>query len=83
MNTKILFFSAPWCGPCKQMKNRLTENIKNELSIEIIDISEDAVKSCKYHVMNVPTFIKVVDDKEVSRKVGLMTIDSLRGMLND
>lgn len=83
MNTKILFFSAPWCGPCKQMKKRLTENIKNELSIEIIDISENVTKSCEYQVMNVPTFIKIVDGKEVSRKVGSMTIDSLRGMLND
>lgn len=78
MNTKILFFSAPWCGPCRQMKLKLSEEVKKELSIEIIDITEQMEIATKYHVMNVPTFIKTVKDKEVARKTGALTLESLR-----
>lgn len=78
---KIMFFSAPWCGPCTQMKMMLSESIKEELGIEIIDISEDMELATKYQVMNVPTFIKVKDDAEVSRHVGATTIENLKGLL--
>ncbi|NDG53748.1 MAG: thioredoxin [Flavobacteriia bacterium] len=35
MKTEILFFSAPWCGPCSQMKSMLSESISNELNIRV------------------------------------------------
>ena len=80
MNTKILFFSAPWCGPCKMMKSSLNESVQKDLNIEIIDISQDMDKATEYHVMNVPTFIKVIDNQEVARKVGSATIDQLKNL---
>ena len=78
MKTELLFFSAPWCGPCKQMKLALNESIQDELNIKIIDISEDMETAAKYQVMNVPTFVKVQDGEVVSRKIGAATIDSLK-----
>ena len=78
MKTELLFFSAPWCGPCKQMKLVLNESIQNELNMRIIDISQDMETATKYHVMNVPTFIKVQDGEVVSRKIGATTIDNLK-----
>ena len=80
MSKQILFFSAPWCGPCSQMKTMLNESIQNELGIEIIDISQDIEKATKYKVMSVPTFVVLKDGKEVIRKVGGTTIDDLRIM---
>ena len=80
MNKQILFFSAPWCGPCRQMKTMLNESIQNELNMEIIDISKDMDKAAEYKVMNVPTFVVLEDGKEVSRKIGGTTIDALRVM---
>ena len=78
MKTELLFFSAPWCGPCKQMKLMLNENIQKELNMKIIDISKDMETATKYQVMNVPTFVKVQDGKVVSRKIGAATIDGLK-----
>ena len=78
MKEEILFFSAPWCGPCKQMKTMLSENVRDELNIKIIDISEDMEIAAKYEVMNVPSFVKVKDDKVISRKVGSTTIEKLK-----
>ena len=78
MSKEILFFSSPWCGPCRQMKNMLNESIKSELNITIIDISENMEKATEYQVMNVPTFVVLESGKEVSRKIGATTIDGLR-----
>lgn len=78
MSKELLFFSSPWCGPCKQMKKMLNESIQSELNITIIDISENMEKATEYQVMNVPTFVVLEDGQEVSRKIGATTIDGLR-----
>jgi len=78
MDTQILFFSAPWCGPCKMMKSTLNESVRDDLNIKVIDISEDMDTATKYQVMNVPTFVKLVDGKEVARKIGSTTIETLK-----
>ena len=80
MNSKILFFSAPWCGPCNAMKKMLTDEVIKDINLEIIDISSQMCKATKYQVMNVPTFVKVIDDKEVSRKVGSISINDLKNL---
>ncbi len=78
MKEEILFFSAPWCSPCKHMKTMLTESIRHELNLKIIDITKDMEIAAEYKVMNVPTFVKIKDDKVVSRKVGTTTIEKLK-----
>lgn len=78
MNSKILFFSSPWCGPCKQIKNTLNEEIIKDLNIEIIDITKDMDLATKYEVMVIPTFVKIVDGKEASRKSGSVSIEKLK-----
>ena len=80
MKTEILFFSAPWCGPCSQMKSLLKESNLEDVQIKMIDISEkDSLDfAIKYEVTSVPLFVKLVDNKEVSRKSGFMTINDLK-----
>ena len=78
MKKEILFFSSPWCGPCRQIKAMLSESITSELNVRIIDISDDMELAAAYKVMNVPTFVKTVDGLEVTRVIGATTIDALR-----
>ncbi len=80
MNREILFFSAPWCGPCSQIKMTLSESIREEINLKIIDISEDIELATKHQIMNVPTFVVLENGTEVSRKIGATTIDYLRKM---
>ena len=61
MNTEILFFSAPWCGPCKSMKSQLSESIKTELNIRIIDITEHMEIATEFRVLNIPDPIIVTE----------------------
>ena len=82
MNEEILFFTAPWCGPCQQMKRVIKESNVENLNINIIDISEEGAmqKVCDYEVLNVPLFIKLVDNKETNRKAGSITINELQNL---
>ena len=78
MKKEILFFSSPWCGPCRQIKSMFSESIISELNIRIVDISDDMELAAAHKVMNVPTFVKIVDGLEETRIIGATTIDALR-----
>lgn len=62
------------------MKMMLSESIRDEIGIKIIDITEDMDLAANHQVMNVPTFVVLEDGVEVSRKIGSTTIDYLRKM---
>ena len=78
MKKEILFFSSPWCGPCRQIKSMLNENIISELNMRVINIADDIEEATAFKVMNVPTFIKLVDGLEETRIIGSTTVDALR-----
>ena len=78
MSTEILFFSSKSCGPCRIIKQNLNENIKQELSIKMLDAEEDIDMFIEHKVMAVPTFIKLVNGVETNRKSGNRTIQELK-----
>ena len=48
-----------------------------EIEIVSINVEEDESLSEKYGIRNVPVLIKLVDGAEVSRNVGLLTVQGL------
>jgi len=79
MDSKILLFSSATCGPCRLAKKQITEEIKQELNIEILT-DEDWTDFANHKITSVPTFIKIVGGKEASRKVGFKNIEELRNL---
>lgn len=74
-------FSASWCGPCQQMAP-LVEKLKREgLPIRKVDIDKEKSLAEKYNISSIPTFVVVVNGKEVQRQSGAMTETSLRQMI--
>ena len=69
---KIIRISAIWCSSCIIMKSRFNDVIKN-YNIEVIDYDYDLDEEeiNKFSVGNVlPVYIKINDEKEISRLVG-------------
>lgn len=61
---KFLYFSAPWCGPCKMLgpiMNRVAE--KHEVEKIIVDLDPDS--AIKYGVRGIPTVVLVDENGEV------------------
>lgn len=73
MVSKILKFSAEWCGPCKALK----QNLKSiDFPIEEIDVQENEELAAMYNIRNIPTLIYLDEDgKILHRSVGLVTKD--------
>lgn len=74
----IKYFTANWCGPCKQFKP-VMEQLKNEgLSIQFIDVDTNRLLVENSGVRSVPTCILEVDGKEVDRWTGALPKEEVK-----
>ena len=80
MSKKILFFSSKTCNPCNQVKKLLSEEIIKELNISFYSAEDDFEIFIEHEVQSVPTYIKIVEEKEVNRSFGFKTVEELRSL---
>ena len=78
---QILYFSAPWCGPCKAFKP-VMESLQSEMSIQFIDVDSSPQTSAQYNIRSVPTTIVVQNGMEIGRAVGVKTKEEIRALYN-
>ena len=80
---EILYFSASWCQPCKQLAP-VMERLKSEgkINYKKIDVDTDTVLSPKYGVRNIPTLILLNNGNEVNRLVGAQPEQSILNFYN-
>ena len=79
---KILYFTAPWCEPCKVLRPRI-EKLATELPIQIINVDTNKATCDKYGVKSVPCVIITMNDYGIGRIVGSnITEDAIRNMYN-
>jgi thiol-disulfide isomerase/thioredoxin len=68
-NVILLYFGAQWCGPCKQLKKRLSDsetiNIMPKLMVAYIDVDnkENSDLVNRYKIKSLPTLVLVKLDK--------------------
>jgi thioredoxin 1 len=79
---RLLYFSAPWCGPCKSMKP-LMESFQHQMPITFIDVDASPQTAAEYSVRNVPTVILIDEGgREKGRLVGVQSESQLRALYN-
>jgi thioredoxin 1 len=67
---RFLYFSAPWCGPCRQLGPTMDQVARNYPVIKI-NVDEDSFQVQQFKIKNVPTVLLVDDDGNVlSSKIG-------------
>lgn len=72
-NDYILYFSAPWCAPCKHLKpvmENLSEKYK-EVDIFYVDIDKHQELAVEHRIMSVPTVKFLVSGDSVESLTGL------------
>lgn len=80
--TSIVYdFSATWCGPCQQMAPLVARLEREGLPIRKVDIDQEKTLANKFNITSIPTFVLVVEGKEVQRQSGAMSEADLRRMV--
>jgi thioredoxin 1 len=80
---KILYFSAPWCGPCKQFGPIMDRISQTGILVEKVNVDNVPALAAAYNVRSVPTVV-VVDrsGNEINRSVGMLSESQVRQLFN-
>lgn len=66
----FLYFTAPWCQPCKTLGPIMDEVAASGVEVHKIDVDQDPTLAQTYHVMSVPTVIAIGAGQERARFSG-------------
>ena len=73
---KYLYFSAPWCGPCKQLAPKMKLVAEANITVEKILVDSDAETTEKYGIRNIPTVLLIDENgTELERFVGVNPVE--------
>lgn len=79
--SKLMYFGAEWCGPCRMMKqifkDKKVENLLDKLDMMVYDVDVNKNLANQYQISTVPTMIFIDKDGIMRRYVGGMSKDSL------
>jgi len=71
------YFSATWCGPCKQFKPIMEELSNEGYSIEFIDGDENKQMAIDANIRSIPTTLIMDGMVEVNRIVGIRSKEEM------
>ena len=79
--SKLLYFSAAWCGPCKALGPTVQLLQAQGLNIQKVDVDHDQTLSAQYSVKSIPTLIKIDQNGNViGRLMGNQTAEAIRAL---
>tara|TARA_B100000674_G_C37748638_1_gene872383 strand:+ start:736 stop:972 length:237 start_codon:yes stop_codon:yes gene_type:complete len=71
---EYLYFSAPWCQPCK-MLSPVMEQVSNTIPVNKINVDEQPDFAQKYGIRSVPTVVLLEGGQEVKRHIGVKNLN--------
>jgi thioredoxin 1 len=78
---QIIYFSAEWCGPCKNFKP-IMESVSNSIPVQFVDVDENPQLSAQYNIRSIPTLIFLKDGQEVNKKPGVLSESQVKELWN-
>ena len=84
MEKGIIYFSAPWCGPCKVMSPLIEQmGQQGKIRVRKVNVDYEASITQQYNVKNVPTMVLTdLEGNEIGRKIGQMSEQQILDFYN-
>ena len=79
-NLKILYFWAPWCGPCKgfaPIYEAVSEKMHDKIDFIKINVDECELASREFNIRSIPTMIIHADNSILDSTVGALSQEDL------
>lgn len=76
---KILYFSASWCGPCKNFRP-IMEQVSRELPVQFVDVDASPQLVAEYGIKSVPTVLIINNGQVSSRQAGVLTESQIKSL---
>ncbi len=73
----IKYFSAKWCGPCRNFRPIMEEVASEGYSVQFIDVDTSQNLATQYRVTSVPTIVIEENGVVVNRFIGAITKQQL------
>lgn len=81
----MLWFSAAWCGPCKQIApviGMIEQGYAGTVKIIKVDTDEDQEIARQFGIRSVPSLVLLNREKHLGTKVGAWSYAELTNWLN-
>ena len=79
----IMYFSAPWCQPCKVLGPVIDSLIVAGMNVKKVNCDYDVSLVQKYNIKSIPTLILTdLGGSELGRKTGAMTREQVLNFYN-
>jgi thioredoxin 1 len=79
----IMYFSAPWCGPCKMLGPVMDGLISEGMKVNKINCDYDVSLVQKYGIKSIPTLILTdLKGNEIGRRTGALTKQQITDFYN-
>ena len=79
---KLVYFTASWCGPCRQL-GPIMDEVSKQAVVQKVNVDNNPDLAQKYGIRNVPTVVMTTEGVEVARKVGLSPKQVYLDMYNE
>lgn len=80
----LVDFWADWCGPCKMQApviDELGDKYEGKVTVAKLNVDDEPSIAARFGVMNIPTLIVYREGEEITRRVGVQSLDQLEAML--
>ena len=76
MGKEVIYFSAPWCQPCRIL-GPIMEELRGQIDYQKVNVDQDTELAAKYGIRNIPTLLFLKNGNVVNKLVGMQTKENI------